>query len=405
MPNAVYPEDETDPTWDSNDIGDWDGDYTTAPEEYKEWRDASGLYEHSLLEVDEQGREIRPIKNPLEATDKLVFAPRLGISHPITDKSMLYFNYGRYYQRPALQYMFRNNTYNMGGGFPIVGNPNLDPELTVSYEVGVRYQLTTLSMIEAKGFYKDIFGLTDTRPIYWTVSDWYTTYFNSDYGNVRGFELILLKRPPGLFFGELNYTYSVAKGKSSSVGQGYNTAWSGNIIPTFESYLYWDQRHTFNANVNLSYKNLLTTMAVNYGSGTRYTRPEQGKLIVENTETYPWFMTSNMRVSYKFKLGKFNGDFFMYITNLFNLQRFRGVNDVNWYHLQQQYLSQFDSNGDGEVNADDGQENFFGYMSLVDLDHDGETDANKLNSERGMDMNPSVYQEERRFRIGISIGF
>ena len=144
-------------------------------------------------------------------------------------------------------------------------------------------------------------------------------------------------------------------------------------------------------------------MAVNYGSGTRYTRPEQGKLIVENTETYPWFMTSNMRVSYKFKLGTFNGDLFMYITNLFNLQRFRGVNDVNWYHLQQQYLSQFDSNGDGEVTTAD--ENFFGYMSLVDLDHDGETDANKQNPERGIDMNPSVYQEKRRFRIGISIGF
>ena len=144
-------------------------------------------------------------------------------------------------------------------------------------------------------------------------------------------------------------------------------------------------------------------MAVNYGSGTRYTRPEQGKLIVENTETYPWFMTSNMRVSYKFKLGTFNGDLFMYITNLFNLQRFRGVNDVNWYHLQQQYLSQFDSNGDGEVTTAD--ENFFGYMSLVDLDHDGERDVNKENPERGIDMNPSVYQEKRRFRLGISIGF
>ena len=44
-------------------------------------------------------------------------------------------------------------------------------------------------------------------------------------------------------------------------------------------------------------------------------------------------------------------------------------------------------------------------MSLVDLDHDGEMDANKLNPERGIDMNPSVYQEKRRFRIGISIGF
>ena len=403
MPNSEYPGDETDPTWTSDDYDDWNGD--GVDEQYQGWKDAAGLYEHSLLETDKRGIVIRPIKDPHKAENKLVFAPRLGISHPITDKAMLYFNYGRYYQRPALQYMFRNITYNMGGGFPIVGYPNLDPELTTSYEVGVRYQLTTLSMIEAKGFYKDIFGLTDTRPIYWTVSDWYTTYYNRDYGNVRGFELILLRRPPGLFFGELNYTYSVAKGKSSSVGQGYITEWSGNIVPTFESYLEWDQRHTFNANVNLSYKNFLATMAANFGSGTRYTRPEQGRIVVENTETYPWYMTSNMRVSYKLKLGKYNANLFLYITNLFDLQRFRQVNDLNWYHQYQQLLSQFDSNGDGEVTNSDGQENFFAYMSNVDLDHDGKVDDNKLYPERGPYMHPAVYQEGRRFRIGITIGF
>jgi outer membrane receptor protein involved in Fe transport len=403
MPNSEYPGDETDPTWTSDDYDDWNGDGVY--EQYQGWKDAAGLYEHSLLETDKQGIVIRPIKDPHKAENKLVFAPRLGISHPITDRAMLYFNYGRYYQRPALQYMFRNITYNMGGGFPIVGYPNLDPELTTSYEVGVRYQLTTLSMIEAKGFYKDIFGLTDTRPIYWTVSDWYTTYYNRDYGNVRGFELILLRRSPGLFFGELNYTYSVAKGKSSSVGQGYITEWSGNIVPTFESYLEWDQRHTFNANVNLSYKNFLATMAANFGSGTRYTRPEQGRIVVENTETYPWYMTSNMRVSYKLKLGKYNANLFLYITNLFDLQRFRQVNDLNWYHQYQQLLSQFDSNGDGEVTNSDGQENFFAYMSNVDLDHDGKVDDNKLYPERGPYMHPAVYQEARRFRIGITIGF
>ncbi|HIB30037.1 MAG TPA: hypothetical protein EYO24_05930 [Candidatus Marinimicrobia bacterium] len=403
MPNSIFPDDETDPTWTSDDYDDWDGD--GIPEQYQGWKDAAGLYEHSLLETDKYGREIRPIKNPQEAENKLVFAPRLGISHPITDKAMLYFNYGRYYQRPALQYLFRNITYNMGGGFPIVGYTNLDPELTVSYEVGVRQQLTTLSMIEAKGFYKDIFGLTDTRPIYWTVSDWYTTYYNRDYGNVRGFELILLRRPPGLFYGELNYTYSVAKGKSSTVGQGYLTEWSGNIVPTFESYLAWDQRHTFNANINLSYKDFLAAMAVNFGSGTRYTKPEQGRIVVENTQIYPWYMTSNMRLSYKIKLGKFSGNLFMYITNLFDLQRFRQVNDLNWYHQYQQLMSQFDSNGDGEVTSGDGEENFFGYMSNVDLDHDGKIDANKLNPERGPYMHPAVYQEKRRFRIGITIGF
>ena len=43
-------------------------------------------------------------------------------------------------------------------------------------------------------------------------------------------------------------------------------------------------------------------------------------------------------------------------------------------------------------------------MSNVDLDHDGKVDDNKLNPERGPYMHPAVYQEERRFRIGITIG-
>ena len=145
-------------------------------------------------------------------------------------------------------------------------------------------------------------------------------------------------------------------------------------------------------------------MAANFGSGTRYTRPEQGRIVVENTETYPWYMTSNMRVSYKFKLGKYDANLFMYITNLFDLQRFRQVNDINWYHQYQQLVSRFDSNGDGKVTNSDGQENFFEYMSNVDLDHDGKVDDNKLNPERGPYMHPAVYQEERRFRIGITIG-
>lgn len=392
-PNARYPKDETDPTWTSDDVDDWDGDGIA--EQYKQWKDDAGFYVHGL----------RDLKDPVDAENKFIFAPRLGVSHHITDKAMLYFNYGRYYQRPALQYLFRNTTYNMGGGFPIVGNVNMEPEMTVSYEVGIRQELTSLTMIEAKGFYKNIFGLTDTRPIYWSVSDWYTTYYNRDYGNVRGFELILMKRSPGWVYGELNYTYSVAKGKSSTVGQGYITEWSGNIVPTFETYLTWDQRHTFNANVNFLYRSFLTSVNVNYGSGTRYTKPDQGRIIIENTELLPWYITSNMRMSYKFSVSNINGSIFLYITNLFNLQRYRYVNDTNWYHQYIKLVEQYDTNDDGKVTSADGQENFFAYMSNVDLDQDGYTDKNKLYPERGAYLQPGVYQDLRRFRIGVSISF
>ena len=392
-PNAVYPEDESDPTWTSNDYADWDGD--GKDEEYKQWRANAGLYKHALDDV----------KNPVDAENKQLLAPRLGISFPITDKSLLYFNYGRQYQRAALAYMFRNITYNLGGGFPIVGNPNMDPELTTAYEVGVRRELPKELLLEAKAFYKDIFGLTDTRPIYWTVSDWYTTYYNRDYGNVRGFEIVLARRPGKLLYGELNYTYSIAKGKSSSVGQGYLTEWSGNIVPTFESYLSWDQTHTFNMNSNVSYKGILATFIMNYGSGTRYTEPNQGRLILENTETFPWYISSNFRLSYSRNVAGVNLGSYLYVTNLFNLKRYRGVIDTEWYHQFTNLIKTYDKNDDGKITMADGEENYFEYMGNVDLDHDGKIDENKLKPEQGPYLNPVIYQDQRRMQIGFTVSF
>jgi hypothetical protein len=41
---------------------------------------------------------------------RFTIAPRLGISHPISSRSKLYFNYGHYYQTPQFQYLDRKST-------------------------------------------------------------------------------------------------------------------------------------------------------------------------------------------------------------------------------------------------------------------------------------------------------
>ncbi len=380
-PNHDYPGDVTDPTWTSGDYGDWNGDGVS--EYYDETKTATYIH------------ELRDIKDPQSAKSEMRFAPRLGVSHPITDHDMLYFNYGRYYQRPRLDYLFRNITYNMGGGFPIVGDPNLEPELTTSYEVGVRHEFANKMMIEAKGFYKDIFGLTDTRAIYWTVSDWYTTYFNADYGSVRGFELTLIRRPPSLLFGELNYTFSIAKGKASAAGQGYLTEWGGNIIPTFESFLDWDQTHTFSGNINMKYEGFLASAVVTAGSGTRYTLPGQGKLIVENEGVMPSTSRTDLRFSYRHDLGKTNAQVFILVTNLFNRVNINSVADTEWYH---NYRTLADLHDAGDLSDEE-------YLAQTDSDNDGKVDYNKSHPEMGSDLNPIVYGDIRRYQIGISFGF
>jgi len=379
-PTESTPADETDPLWDESDEDDWDGDGNIEP--FNSSHLAAGMYIHQPGDI----------KNPVSAQSKFVFSPRIGISHPMTDHSKLYFNYGRYYQRPRLDYLFRNLGYNLGGGFPIIGNPALNPELTVSYEVGVQNEIRRNVLVEFKGFFKDIYGLTDTRPIYWTVSDWYTSYENRDYGNVRGIEMIFSVRPPGLVFGSVNYTYSIAKGKSSSVGQGYLTEWAGGIVPTFESYLDWDQTHTFNTDLNVAYQNFLATFIMTGGSGTRYTKPGQGRLQVENTERLPFTLNSDIKLNYSIKLGRVNTNFFITVTNIFDRKNIRYVDDVEWYH---QYKTINKSYKNGDLTTEE-------YMSSVDLDQDGTVDKNKKYPEMGKNLNPAVYSDSRRFRIGVT---
>ncbi|OIO64666.1 MAG: hypothetical protein AUJ47_03530 [Candidatus Marinimicrobia bacterium CG1_02_48_14] len=380
-PKQEHPGDVSDPTWTSEDYGDWYGTGTNVA--------------YNPAQAANYVHELREIKDPQKSATTTRFAPRLGVSYPITDRDMLYFNYGRYYQRPRLDYLFRNIAYNMGGGFPIVGDPNLGPELTTSYEIGVRHQFKSEIMIEAKGFYKDIFGLTDTRPIYWSVSDWYTTYFNADYGRVRGFELSLVKRPPSWFYGEVNYTFSIAKGKASAVSQGYLTEWSGGIVPTFESFLDWDQTHTFSGNMNFRYAGFLTSFVVSAGSGTRYTKPGQGRLIVNNTESLPPTARTDLRISYTQNMGPTDATVFMLATNIFDRTNILNVSDIEWYDVYRTYNDQYKN---GSLTYDE-------YLALVDSDNDGKPDYNKTHPEMGSDLDPSVYADGRRFQVGVSFSF
>ena len=72
----------------------------------------------------------------------------------------------------------------------ILGNPNLEAEKTVNYELGYWQEINKSMSYELVLFNKDIYNLLTTRTIttYNTVK--YGLYTNKDYGNARGLELI-----------------------------------------------------------------------------------------------------------------------------------------------------------------------------------------------------------------------
>ncbi len=159
---------------------------------------------------------------PLEtekAKGQWQLSPRLGISHPITDHSKLYFNYGHFKQMPQYeaQYRFDRSTDNSLVRF---GDPNLTLAKTIAYELGYDHELWNGQLLlQLAAFYRDISDQqnnTSYRPAFGSA---YTVTTATSYSDIRGFELTLRKSAGRWFYGFLNYTYQATS--SGNFGQNY----------------------------------------------------------------------------------------------------------------------------------------------------------------------------------------
>lgn len=193
-------------------------------------------------------------ENPLDpltiitAKPRYQLSPRVGIAHPITDRTKLHFAYGHFFQNPDFQYLFENNQYDMNVREPLLGQANLDAQRTIAYEVGISHQFNEQTALHATAYYKDVTGLIGTR-YYFPFVDGryvgYTLYVNEDYANIKGFEVNLDIRPDKNLSGGLTYTYSVAKGSASSETEQY----PGTSESTQLYYLDFDKPHVLNASL------------------------------------------------------------------------------------------------------------------------------------------------------------
>ena len=183
-------------------------------------------------------------------------SPRLGISHPISDNQTLFLNYGQFSKWPRPQFVYAKLAPSTAmSTYQAFGNPNLNPETTVSYELGLRNQFTNDDVLTVTAYYKDIFDYVQTKQaqIYSAglIGQNFITYVNSDYARTRGIEVEYRKRIGNWFKGVVSGSYSVATGKSSSEDQGV-LAVQGLIQEMMnESFLSWDRPLQLSANVSL----------------------------------------------------------------------------------------------------------------------------------------------------------
>lgn len=149
---------------------------------------------------------------------KLHLSPRVIVAHPITENSSFFFNYGEFTQIPSYRYVYSKLSSISSESFPLQGNPNLNPQISVNYEVGAKHQFMPKAAANVTFFVRDIYdypSATRVDPVSGTNLQSYFIYLNGHFARSKGFEIELEKRRSSYWSGKLSYSYQQTKGKSS----------------------------------------------------------------------------------------------------------------------------------------------------------------------------------------------
>jgi hypothetical protein len=242
-------------------------------------------------------------------------SPRVGISHPVTDQAVIYFNYGHFYQKPIYRNVYRIN--NIARGNSITGNPNLELEKTVSYEFGYKHQFTDILAIEVITWAKDQSNMVGTV----RVPSWYhgmpnpyeySVAVNYDYGHSRGFDLNFQKRYSNYWSARVNYSFMQSQANLEYEWAGYHSGDEGYIErqPKRVSVVGWNQPHNMTASFSVQIpegvgpeiggirplQKSSASIIYRVSAGRPYTPTNENGISLErNSENRPWTFQWDLR--------------------------------------------------------------------------------------------------------------
>ncbi len=290
--------------------------------------------------------------NVMGLRTKARLLPKLSASFPIRENQVLYFNYNHAMVMPHPSWMYQglNPLYQDRSVLARVGNPDLNPEMDISYELGLRTQLTPNDALTVTAYWKDKYDFITAAST--QIRDFTgrevtrTLRINSDYARIRGLELGYFKRIGNWFQSQVSAAYMVARGQSSSASEALTSILNtGNRQDTKETFLAWDAPYDIKGNVILTLdrkRGLWGSSFLNHWSlylegvlrsGRRYTpftfqgvEPVSGRPIYER-DPRPEALWSALGESQRwmdFSLrkwwnkGDFRWEFSLQVTNLMN---------------------------------------------------------------------------------------
>ncbi len=180
---------------------------------------------------------------------KMRMLPRINVSFPVRENMMMYFNYSHKSKLPHPTHIYAglDPFYQDRSFLSDLGNPNLEPEVDISYEIGYRYQLTSNDALNFTAFWSDKYDFITAERIIVrdaTGRDTERSFrVNGDFARVRGVEVSYLKRYSHFLQSTINATYSRAEGLSSTSNDALSDLISGgqDIGNIVETPLAWDR--------------------------------------------------------------------------------------------------------------------------------------------------------------------
>lgn len=274
-PNAVVPADARDPDinrplLDTNRWNDTNGDGVIAGEERSDANLTTRQQREAFWWDD--------------ASVKFQLSPRLGIAYPLTNGGVINFSYGWFFQVPTYQQLYANSqielseTSGLQNGF---GNPDLDPERTVQYELGYKQEIFEGTALEVTGFFRDSRDYVANQGIQAThnASLFYNKNINLDFQRTLGFTAAISQRIGRKFNFSIDYTYTKVEGSTTdfdalnanAVGLGNITGRAQQDVFSFTILQPWDRTHILNSQWFYNEKTWGVNLTTQFQSGQPFT--------------------------------------------------------------------------------------------------------------------------------------
>lgn len=362
-------------------------------------------------------------------------SPRIGLSFPVTDRTVFHMQYGQFVQSPSLDVAYKGiyqatRIINGGNLFtdPIAYNPQ--PIRTTSYEIGFAQQFSDFAAFDVTAFYKDIKGQLQYKNIFTDPGarrSKYSAFVNQDFSTTKGVELSLRLRRVSRVAAQVNYTYSNAEGTNSFSLSGIGSTETNGNVPTALLPLNYNFTHSGNVSVDFRFGKddggpILQQLGINllftFNSGHPFTYAQDlglgqasawtGGLIPNgsgdtrgrrpigavNSSTTPWQYNLDLRIDKTVDIADFAVNLYVYVTNVFDTK-----NVINVY---QKTGNAYD---DGFLNSPAGKQIIAG-SRYTERFADLYRSLNLGNGQAAFSQyGYALFSTPRQIRAGITINF